>query len=515
MSILNTTRPRNGFTIVELLIVIVVIGILAAVVIVAYNGVQKNATGAVMKETVQSAGTKMKLANASTETYPATLPQDLKTPAGIGLALATVSSANEFCINVTAPKYTDLQWNVNQTGVLKTGLCSGAVITASIIGDYSATSAPVTSVKTFNGTSLSVNGTEANFKITTDEAWTQQTFSWDALPNTTQYEIQTRDPGGTWYNRRLTDGANAYAPPSSGGTSGSIATNSASIVWTSTNSRPTTAGQSHEYRFRAYVGGVASAWSDATVTVPTTDIMPAVPTFTVVPNMPWSNVTVAWTAPAGFGSPSNVFYDVQTRDPSGTWVNRRLTDGGNSYTPPSSGGTSGGIALSTLTYTWDSPTIIPSTAGQSHEYRVRLRSATTNAIYGPWNTVVLTAPTSATLPAMSAFNVTQNGSWSGITISWTGPSGFGTPSGIVYELLTRISGGTWYARALSSGSGSYAPPSSGGTSGSIELTATPSLSWSSSVAMPAAGQTHEYQMRVKSGTTTAVYGPWSTASLTR
>lgn len=37
---------RSGFTIVELLIVIVVIGILAAIMIVAYNGIQNRATDA-------------------------------------------------------------------------------------------------------------------------------------------------------------------------------------------------------------------------------------------------------------------------------------------------------------------------------------------------------------------------------------------------------------------------------------------------------------------------------------
>ena len=36
-------RPRSGFTIVELLIVIVVIGILAAISLMAYTGVQTNA----------------------------------------------------------------------------------------------------------------------------------------------------------------------------------------------------------------------------------------------------------------------------------------------------------------------------------------------------------------------------------------------------------------------------------------------------------------------------------------
>lgn len=36
-------RKQNGFTIVELLIVIVIIGILAAITVVAYNGIQKRA----------------------------------------------------------------------------------------------------------------------------------------------------------------------------------------------------------------------------------------------------------------------------------------------------------------------------------------------------------------------------------------------------------------------------------------------------------------------------------------
>ena len=67
---LQTLKDQKGFTIVELLIVIVVIGILAAITIVAYNGIQNRSKGTA----AQSAGTtldkKAESYNAVNGQYP-------------------------------------------------------------------------------------------------------------------------------------------------------------------------------------------------------------------------------------------------------------------------------------------------------------------------------------------------------------------------------------------------------------------------------------------------------------
>jgi general secretion pathway protein G len=52
-------RKASGFTIVELLIVVVVIGILAAIVVVAYNGVTNSANDSVVKNDLKQSYSKI------------------------------------------------------------------------------------------------------------------------------------------------------------------------------------------------------------------------------------------------------------------------------------------------------------------------------------------------------------------------------------------------------------------------------------------------------------------------
>ena len=64
-------RNRSGFTIVELLIVIVVIGILAAITIVAYNGIQNRAKDTQTASALQSWIKGLKLYKAQNGQWPA------------------------------------------------------------------------------------------------------------------------------------------------------------------------------------------------------------------------------------------------------------------------------------------------------------------------------------------------------------------------------------------------------------------------------------------------------------
>ena len=64
-------KQQSGFTIVELLIVIVVIGILAAITIVAYNGIQQRARVTTLQSNLANLGKMTMLYNADNGSFPA------------------------------------------------------------------------------------------------------------------------------------------------------------------------------------------------------------------------------------------------------------------------------------------------------------------------------------------------------------------------------------------------------------------------------------------------------------
>ena len=66
---------KRGFTIVELLIVIVVIAILAAITIVAYNGIQARANDASVRADLTAIAKKFEIFNVDNDRYPNTVTE--------------------------------------------------------------------------------------------------------------------------------------------------------------------------------------------------------------------------------------------------------------------------------------------------------------------------------------------------------------------------------------------------------------------------------------------------------
>lgn len=67
-----STGPRPGFTIVELLIVVVIIAILAAITIVAYNGMQTRARETTTLADLSSIAQQIEMYNSVNGSYPTT-----------------------------------------------------------------------------------------------------------------------------------------------------------------------------------------------------------------------------------------------------------------------------------------------------------------------------------------------------------------------------------------------------------------------------------------------------------
>lgn len=99
-------NKQPGFTIVELLIVIVVIGILAAITVIAYNGVQNNANDTVVRNDLHNFATIMDLHKAEAGTYPTTLTVSMSIKFSRGSYGLDYQSYNaRYCYNPSTDVY--------------------------------------------------------------------------------------------------------------------------------------------------------------------------------------------------------------------------------------------------------------------------------------------------------------------------------------------------------------------------------------------------------------------------
>ena len=96
----KTSTVSRGFTIIELLIVIVIIGILVAITAVSYNGITKSAKESALKSELKQASTEVEVAKAKTGNPPANA-SSLTTPKNGTLTLSTNTEQNTWCLTIT------------------------------------------------------------------------------------------------------------------------------------------------------------------------------------------------------------------------------------------------------------------------------------------------------------------------------------------------------------------------------------------------------------------------------
>lgn len=117
----NKRKYDAAFTIVELLIVIVVIGILAAIAIVAYNGIQWRAWQATLASDVKQAIAQLEVTKSDNGSYPATATDIKRSP---GTTLGYITLNDKYCLTATNTSGS-MHANSNNTGVAA-GPCPSA-----------------------------------------------------------------------------------------------------------------------------------------------------------------------------------------------------------------------------------------------------------------------------------------------------------------------------------------------------------------------------------------------------
>lgn len=120
-----SSKTSSAFTIVELLVVIVVIGVLAAITVVSYTGISQRATVTSLTSDLTNAMTQLKLDQVINGVYPANLAA-ANGGKGILASSGTVydyyPTSTGFCVTATK---SSTNYRITNNSIPRAGVCSG------------------------------------------------------------------------------------------------------------------------------------------------------------------------------------------------------------------------------------------------------------------------------------------------------------------------------------------------------------------------------------------------------
>jgi prepilin-type N-terminal cleavage/methylation domain-containing protein len=387
----------KGFTIVELMVVVVVIGILATVTIVSYGAWRQTATINQMKSDLSTVASTMENYKTFNNAYQITAINNTTftnfTPSPGDTLTGGSTDGINFCIDATNMQYTTLHWYIDNLGNTPTsGTCSArtnvpiptlpsgiAVTTASdksiTLGWTSTSSYTVT-----YGLLCSLDPSFINGDVSANVAYPATSGTVNGLTSNTGYycEFNATDGAGTSAWSSYVPTATLTSPPGGLATT-SISASQINATWTaisgatynlqySTDSTfatgtttlnlssasgsgtSLTTGTVYYFRVEAISGGVTTAWSttSSVATSPSTPVLTTVSTSQI--NATWTTIVGASSYNLQYSTDSTFATGVTTLNPtSGTASATSLNPGTIYYFRVrgiTSGGTSGWSVVS-------------------------------------------------------------------------------------------------------------------------------------------------------------------------